>query len=703
MPLPNVNLDDRRFEDLIDEARRLIPQFCPEWTDHNASDPGMAIIEVFAWMTDLLLYRVNQIPDKLLVLFLDMIGVQLSPPRAATAPVTFYLSAPQENILTLVQGTEVATVRTEINEAIVFTTERDGRIIPPKVRGLYTANTLAQSQDSHDTEDSGRDQQFADHLQHDLEHLGLPGYKFAVFQPEPKPGDAFFIHFEKDHSDHVLALNFEVEWAGGAGVNPNHPPYIWETWQGGVSRWAPCEVEYDGTHAFNESGELILRLPIMREGTFFDQQGYWLRCRLTSEQMYNGYKVSPDIEGIQIDARGITVPARHATVITGEVLGQSDGSPGQSFDLLNKPVLDLDPEEDIIECESAEGVIQIYKAVDHFAESNIEDHHFALDKMNGTVSFGPAVVQSDGSVYRFGAVPSQESTLRMRRYQFGGGVAGNVPANSLTVLKSSIPYVARVTNHIAAIGGRNAQSLEDAVHKVPHVLGTRTRAVTADDYEYLAKRVDGIARAKCITPNMAAPGQTYPGKINALNVPPGQVTLALLPQVSTDDLITRDDILIDPLAPLAGKISPERLTLSAELQNEVQIELDKCRPVGTILDLRAPQYAWVSVTATVRTQHGSSRAKREEVRQRALRALYAYLNPFTGGPDSIGWPFGRALSFSELFSLLRGLTDIEVVEDIQVVLTEPGQPDQQESVAGTLPLPPQALIVSDVHHVHVDH
>ncbi|MFC6663531.1 hypothetical protein [Deinococcus multiflagellatus] len=96
MPLPTVNLDDRRFDDIMDEARRLIPQFCPEWTDHNASDPGMAILEVFAWMTDLLLYRVNQVPDKLLIAFLEMIGVQLAPPRAAGAPVTFYLSAPQD-------------------------------------------------------------------------------------------------------------------------------------------------------------------------------------------------------------------------------------------------------------------------------------------------------------------------------------------------------------------------------------------------------------------------------------------------------------------------------------------------------------------------------------------------------------------------------------------------------------------------------
>lgn len=186
-------------------------------------------------------------------------------------------------------------------------------------------------------------------------------------------------------------------------------------------------------------------------------------------------------------------------------------------------------------------------------------------------------------------------------------------------------------------------------------------------------------------------------------VPPGQVTLAILPQVGIDDMIALDDVVIDPLTPLSGRIAPERLTLSAELRSAVQDELDPRRPVGTTLDLRAPQYVWVSVTATIRTYGGAARPVREDVRRRALRALYMYLNPFTGGPDGTGWPFGRTLSVSELYGLLRGVHGVEVAEDIQVVLTEPGQPEQRESVMGSLAIPPQALIVSDVHHVRVDH
>lgn len=700
MPLPTVNLDDRRFDDILEEARRLIPQYCPEWTDHNASDPGIAIIEIFAWMTDLLLYRVNQVPDKLLIAFLEMIGVQLAPPRAAVAPVTLYLSAPQDTPLVITAGTEVATLRTEVNEATVFSTERAGVIRPPTLTGLFTANTLAQVRlDAEGT--AGADTAGA--VRHDLAQLGLPGHRFPIFQPEPRPGDALFLQLADDHSEHVLALSLGVELAGGAGVNPNHPPYVWEAWQGGVGRWVPCEVEYDGTHAFNVSGELILRLPAMREGAFFDRRGYWLRCRLTNEQMHAGYKVSPDLETLQVDARGITVPARHATVVMNELLGQSTGVPGQRFRLLHGPVLNLDPDRDVVEITTAEGDTLVFTPVIDFSESGPDDRHFTLDTTSGEVAFGPSILQPDGSVYRFGATPPPEASVRLRRYQYGGGASGNVPARTLTVLKSSVPYVARVTNHAPAAGGRNGQQLEDALHRVPSLLRTRTRAVTADDYEFLAAQVPGVARARCVTPNMAVPGQTYPGSLRALNVPAGQVTLALLPSVSLDDLIGPDSDVTDPLSPLTGRIAPERLTLSAELRAAAQEELDLRRPVGTTLDLRAPQYVWVSVTATIRSYPGASRPAREDVRRRAMQALYSYLNPFTGGPDGRGWPFGRTLTLSELYGLLRGVSGVEVAEDVQVVLTEPGQPQQRETVTGSLPLPPQALIVSDVHHVRVDH
>src|SRR6185437_4962027 len=135
MALPTPILDDRRFQDIVDEAKSRIPRYCPEWTDHNVSDPGIALIELFAWMTDMLLYRVNQVPDKMYVKFLELIGVTLQQPRAAVAPLTFYLSAPQPTDVVIAAGTEVATVRTDTSPAITFTTEQALTIRPAGIVG----------------------------------------------------------------------------------------------------------------------------------------------------------------------------------------------------------------------------------------------------------------------------------------------------------------------------------------------------------------------------------------------------------------------------------------------------------------------------------------------------------------------------------------------------------------------------------------
>src|SRR4029453_15194378 len=100
----------------------MVQRRCPEWTDHNVSDPGVTLIEAFATMVDQLLYRLNQVPDRHYVKFLELIGVRLFPPTAAQAPVTFRLSAPQADTVRIPAGTQVPTLRTEAEEAIPSTT-----------------------------------------------------------------------------------------------------------------------------------------------------------------------------------------------------------------------------------------------------------------------------------------------------------------------------------------------------------------------------------------------------------------------------------------------------------------------------------------------------------------------------------------------------------------------------------------------------
>ncbi len=92
MPLPLPSLDTRRWADLIDEGRALIPRYAPGWTDHNVHDPGITLIELFAWLVEQLMYRANRIPERHRRKFLALTGFLPHPPRPARAVLGFSLT-----------------------------------------------------------------------------------------------------------------------------------------------------------------------------------------------------------------------------------------------------------------------------------------------------------------------------------------------------------------------------------------------------------------------------------------------------------------------------------------------------------------------------------------------------------------------------------------------------------------------------------
>ena len=126
MTLPSPNLDDLRFQrDLVDEARKRIINYNPEWTEYNLSDPGITLIELFAWMTELTVYRLNRVPEKNYIKFLEMLGLQLMPASSARTELTFWLSAnlplnPEDTLTVIVpEGFDVRSELTE--EEVLFT------------------------------------------------------------------------------------------------------------------------------------------------------------------------------------------------------------------------------------------------------------------------------------------------------------------------------------------------------------------------------------------------------------------------------------------------------------------------------------------------------------------------------------------------------------------------------------------------------
>ncbi|HET7539649.1 MAG TPA: hypothetical protein VFK05_07250, partial [Polyangiaceae bacterium] len=125
MPIFPLNVDDRSFEDLVLEAKRRIVAYTPEWTDFNESDPGITLVQLFAWLTQTMLYRLNRVPDdRMFVSFMNLIGYGPSPAVPATAIVEVKL-APGSGT-TVVPGFQLALSAPGKDDDIPF--EADGQV-----------------------------------------------------------------------------------------------------------------------------------------------------------------------------------------------------------------------------------------------------------------------------------------------------------------------------------------------------------------------------------------------------------------------------------------------------------------------------------------------------------------------------------------------------------------------------------------------
>lgn len=617
MTLPAPTLDDRRFQDLVDEAKRMVQVRCPEWTDHNVSDPGVTLIETFAFMVDQLLYRLNRVPDRVYVKLLDLIGVRRLPPTAAEAGVTFWLSAPQTETVVVPKGTEVATQRTDTHDPVTFSVV-DPLTIPP----CHLVAVAAQP---------------AEAPPQDVTPRLLGGGGCRCFSDPPVPEDAFLVGLSNPVPSATVLMRFECT-IEGVGVDPRKPPLQWEAWTGAA--WAPCDVERDETGGLNRAGDVILHVPPGHTATTIaGSAAGWLRCRVlpaTPDRL--PYHDSPRVNRIVAGTVGGTATALNADLIEDEILGTSDGTPGQRFRLQHSPVVPAtDPH--VLEVSTFDGWEE-WTSVETFAFSEVGERHFDLDEAAGEVVLGPAVREPDGTLRHYGAVPPAGAVLRLRSYRSGGGTNGNVAAGAISILKGAIPYVTRVENRRPATGGVAVEDLESTKQRGPLVLRTRDRAVTASDYEALARgAAPEIARVKCLPPGISDP--------------PGLVRILVVPEVPGDP---------------GGHLDIDALVPSDDILERITRHLDERRPVGTHVFVQPPTYQGVTIVARLQAERGQPAGRVGEL---ARAALYRYLHPVAGGPDGTGWPFGRPIHLGELHGALQRVHGIDLVEDVRLFPADP--------------------------------
>ena len=656
MALPTPNLDDRRFQDLVDDAKRLVQQRCPEWTDHNVSDPGVTLIEAFAYMTDQLLYRLNRVPDRHYIRFLDLIGVRLFPPAAARAPLTFYLSAPQSDTVRIASGTRAATVRTETDEAIVFTTLEDLAVVACSLGRIATAADGAAVADRTD--------------------ILARGTPFEAFSPVPRPGDALLIGLSEAVPSCAVALSMRCT-IEGVGVDPTRPPIVWEAWTG--DGWTACDLESDSTGGLNRDGRVVLHVPSGHVASLVNRaRGGWLRARvLSSDAGMPPYSASPRIHGAAAETIGGTAAAVNAQLagggregqgdLSGEILGVSAGVPGQRLSLLHRPVVPGERPPVLRVSEGDEWVD--WAQVPDFASSGPDDRHFVLDAVAGAVLLGPGVRQPDGTLRQYGRVPPKGARLRLDAYLTGGGRRGNVASGSISVLKSSIPFVSRVSNRRPASGGVDGEEIENAKLRGPISLRTRGRAVTTEDYEQIVlEAAPEVVRVRAIA--ASAPADK------------GGVRVLVVPRATDED----------------GRLQFERLVPAEETLVRITTRLDECRVIGSRVVVEPPDYRGITVVAKIQAK---PRTNPSRLQAEATRALYAYFNPISGGPEGGGWPFGRPVQVGEVYAVLQAVPGTALVEDVRLFGADPIT-GQRGTATQRLDLEPNSLVFSYEHQLMVE-
>jgi len=659
MSLPDVQLDDRQFQGLVDEMRRRIVQSCPEWTEHNVSDPGVTLIELFASMTEMLTYRLNRVPEKVHVALLDLLGIGLEPPAAAGADILFRLSAAAESDLVIPRATEAGTVRTESEQAVIFQTAEE-----------FTIRALRPER--YVVERSGK-----------LKEIGVAdgwakpaGADRLPFASPPEAGDALYLGFEAPLSRLLVEVEVEASQARGVGVDPTDPPLRWEV-SGKGDEWIPATVLEDGTGGFNfGSGTVSLELPSESGLTAVaGHRMHWLRCRLAEvgregRSVDASYSHPPEIAAITAAPVGALVRASHSSRVIDELLGESDGTPSQSFRLRHHPVLVPEVGETLEVREPGGEDWVPWEMRDSFVGSGPGDLHFVLDRGAGEVQLGPAIRQPDGRWGQHGVVPPKGAQLRFTAYRHGGGRRGNVAPGAVTVLKSAIPGVASVTNPRPALGGVDPEGLDSARRRAAMEIRTRYRAVTAEDFEFLAGESSRrVARAKCLAP---ADG--------------GPVRLHLLAKADPPD----------------RQLALAELIPDEELLEEVTAYLDERRLIGTNLELVPVPLRGVSVVVDVQAE---PLADPERIERDISYALYAYLNPLIGGSaagPSGGWAFGRMLNQGELFGLVYAVPGVRFVRVLRIYETDLATGEQAAKAAGSnLPIEPHELIASGTHTIRV--
>lgn len=363
-------------------------------------------------------------------------------------------------------------------------------------------------------------------------------------------------------------------------------------------------------------------------------------------------KLSPDRDRRQIPKlRMLTfnaVSATHNQSANNELLGNADGRPGQEYRLLHGNVIADSLELVIAEAPSnLNQPLVVWNEVDSLDRATPTDRVYELDREAGLVRFG------DGKRGRIPTLIPRGGTIVALRYLHGGNATGNIPVASLEKLNSGPSIVNGVVNYVKGSGGRDAEQLDDAKIRARKELSIRSRAVTSDDFSWIALQTPGVRVARAIPVPLRRP--LLPTQSNP--VPVANCGPALSSKsAGLANFVAAGAVSVVVVPDEQG---PEPAPTPSFL-NAVCRQLDRHRLVTTEVYVVPPQFVrFCEFFLVVRAHPGFTRVQvQDEVEHRLAR----WLHVLTGGDDGNGFPFGGQVHIADMIAQIVRTPSVERVE-----------------------------------------
>jgi predicted phage baseplate assembly protein len=654
-------IDDRRFADILAEVRARIARYTPEWkpvwNDYNDSDPGITLAQLFAWLSEMLLYRMAKVPTLNYLKFLELLGIELEPAQPAAVAVSFPVKEDAAvPFVTVPKATQVSAPADDGGLPVIFETEASITALAAQLLSVQAFDGVVYT---------------------DWTACNAAATAYAPFGPIPAAGAALVLGFGYPQAytgpNSFPAVQFDLSVFAASDVAG--PPTLscgvpqtgiyaparlqWECWTG--SAWQRIDTLRDDSFALTRTGVITVRTPagVMTSdsmGAYHSDAThpklFWIRGRLIQAQ----YEMPPSV----LTVRTNTVATLQAQTVAGEVLGGTDGSRNQSWTLTNSPVIRGSVQVQIDEGTGAAD----WSVKDDLLSSDKDSLDLALDPTSGTLTAGDGV---------HGAVPAAnaqnpDANVVAVSYRYGGGARGNVAAGAINALLTAVDDIdtGKVTNLFAAAGGADQERLDAATTRAQKLVRSQGRAVTAADFESLATQVGQVARAKALPLfHPQFPQIPVPGVVSVIIVPIAQPVEGV------------------PFKPLP----------SDGLLRTVCAYLNARRLLTTELYVIAPSYQQIAVSVTVVP---AAEADGAAVWNGVQQAITAYFDPLSGGDAKQGWGFGDTVRYSKVYQRIFEVEGVDAIEGLIITLDGNAFPACQDVVINA-----NGLLFSGDHQVLV--